>query len=82
MDVSSAENFYNLNQDFGNTEAGKWLAEHSSEYGFIIRYPEGKENITGYMYEPWHVRYVGTEVAKEIYSLGLSFEEYVQLVEE
>ena len=82
MDVSSAENLYNLNQDFGNTEAGKWLAEHSSEYGFIIRYPEGKENITGYMYEPWHVRYVGTEVAKDIYSLGLSFEEYVQLVEE
>ena len=82
MDVSSAENNYNLDQDYGETEAGKWLAEHSSEYGFIIRYPEGKETITGYMYEPWHVRYVGVDVAKDIYSLGLSFEEYVQLVEE
>lgn len=82
MDVSSAENSFNLNQDFGKTAAGKWLAEKSSEYGFIIRYPEGKESITGYMYEPWHVRYVGIDVAKDIHSLGLSFEEYVQLVEE
>ena len=82
MDVSSAENRYNLDQDFGETEAGKWLAKHSAEYGFIIRYPEGKENITGYMYEPWHVRYVGADVAKDIDSVGLSFEEYVQLVEE
>ncbi len=82
MDVSSIENSYNLDQNFGEVEAGKWLAKHCSEYGFIIRYPEGKENITGYMYEPWHIRYVGEDVAKDIYSLGLSFEEYVQLVEE
>lgn len=82
MDVSSAENSFNLNQDFGETKAGKWLAEHSPEYGFIIRYPEEKESITGYMYEPWHLRYVGIDVAKDIQSLGLSFEEYVQLVEE
>jgi LAS superfamily LD-carboxypeptidase LdcB len=52
----------------------KKLAEH----GFILRYPEGKEEITGYGYEPWHFRYVGVEVAKAISESGLTLEEYLQ----
>ena len=54
-----------------------WLAEHSWEYGFIVRYPEGKADITGILYEPWHFRYVGVELAKELYESGLCLEEYM-----
>ena len=63
---------------FADTEEGIWLAEHCAEYGFIIRFPAGKEAITGYMYEPWHIRYVGREVAEEIMAEpGLTLEEYL-----
>ena len=55
-----------------------WLAENAYRYGFILRYPEGKENITGINYEPWHYRYVGEECAGEIYREGLCLEEYLQ----
>lgn len=65
-----------LEQSFANTKEGKWLAEHCAEFGFIIRYPEGKEMYTGYIYEPWHVRYIGKEKAKIITESGLSLEEY------
>ncbi len=65
-----------LEQDFAYTEEGIWLAEHCAEFGFIIRYPEGKEMYTGYIYEPWHVRFVGKEKAKKITDSGLSLEEY------
>lgn len=53
---------------FGETPAGKWLASHAHEFGFILRYPKGKETITGYQYEPWHFRYVGPKVAKDVYN--------------
>lgn len=56
----------------------KWLAENAYQYGFILRYPQGKEDITGTAYEPWHYRYVGLEAAKEIYEQGICLEEYVQ----
>ena len=67
-----------LNTSFENTEEGKWLKENSYKYGFILRYPKGKEEITGYMYEPWHYRYVGRELATKLYSNGswLTIEEY------
>ena len=68
--------------DFGNCEAGIWLKEHSFEYGFILRYPEGKEDITKIQYEPWHYRYVGKEAAEFIYINDLSFEEFVDMVNE
>lgn len=58
---------------------GIWLAAHCAEYGFIIRYPQGKEEITGYMYEPWHVRYVGKALAAELTESGLTLEEYFGL---
>ena len=61
---------------FAYSAEGIWLAEHCHEYGFIIRYPAGKEYITGYMYEPWHVRYVGTELAGILHANGLTLEEY------
>ncbi len=65
-----------LEQSFANTKEGIWLAEHCADFGFIIRYPEGKEMYTGYVYEPWHVRYIGKEKAKIITETGLSLEEY------
>ncbi len=66
-----------IDDAFGDTEEAVWLAEHCAEYGFIIRFPEGKEDITGYKYEPWHIRYVGVEVAQEITDLGITLEEYL-----
>lgn len=55
-----------------------WLEENSWKYGFILRYPEGKTDITGITYEPWHYRYVGKQAAMEIHTMGLTLEEYVQ----
>ena len=53
-----------------------WLHQHCYEYGFILRYPKGKEDITGYAYERWHFRYVGKELAKTLHDNGLTLEEY------
>lgn len=53
-----------------------------AEYGFILRYPKGKEEITGYGYEPWHLRYVGTDAARKIMSMGITLEEYLELIKE
>ncbi len=68
-----------LEQSFGETKEGKWLKDNCWKYGFIIRYPKNKENITGYMYEPWHVRYLGKDVAKSVYDSGLCLEEYLEI---
>lgn len=65
-------------ESFGETEAGKWVASNAHKYGFIMRYPNGKEKITGYMYEPWHFRYVGKELAKKLTESGLTVEEYIE----
>ncbi len=65
----------------GSAEAD-WLTEHCPEYGFIIRFPEGKDKYTGYTYEPWHIRYLGTKLAKEITDSGLSLEEYLDITSE
>lgn len=66
---------------FGETEAGQWLQEHCAEYGFILRYPADKEDVTGVIYEPWHFRYVGTEAAVYIMEHGLCLEEFRALYE-
>ena len=63
-------------------EVYDWLAKHAHEYGFILRYPEGKEELTGISYEPWHFRYVGLEDAQKIYTQGICLEEYIQQKEE
>lgn len=69
-----------LDESYGQQPGAKWLAAHCAEYGFIIRYPEGKENLTGITYEPWHLRYVGKENAAYITSHQLTLEEYLELV--
>lgn len=61
-----------------NDEVYEWLAENAQEYGFILRYPEEKEMITGTSYEPWHYRYVGEEAAQEIFEKGICLEEYLE----
>jgi len=66
-----------LEQTFGDTEEGRWLADHAQEYGFIVHYLKGKEQQTGYSYEPWHIRYVGKELAEAVHASGLSLEEYL-----
>lgn len=65
-----------LEQDFQYDPAGQWLDKNCYKYGFIIRYPKGKESSTGYMYEPWHVRYIGVDLATKVTQSGLSLEEY------
>lgn len=67
-----------LDAGFADTEAGQWLSKNAWKYGFILRYPEGKEDITGYMYESWHYRYVGPLHAKLIKESGLCLEEYLE----
>ncbi|WP_243643749.1 M15 family metallopeptidase [Tepidibacillus fermentans] len=78
MDVSSSRVNFQLNERFGDTPEGRWLAEHAYEFGFIIRYPKGKEEITGYQYEPWHIRYVGKKPAKEMKEKQMTLEEYLE----
>ncbi len=69
----------NLEICFGDTPAGKWLAANAPNYGFIIRYPNGKTQVTGYQYEPWHIRYVGKELAVEIKAKNVTLEEFFGL---
>jgi len=71
-----------ISDEFKDTDEGKWVAENCHKYGFIIRYPEDKESITGYMYEPWHIRYLGTETATAVYESGLCLEEYLGITSE
>ncbi len=71
-----ADTYLNLDEGFADTSAGKWLAGHCAEYGFILRYPKGKEYITSIEFEPWHFRYVGKEAAKVIMEEELCLEEF------
>ena len=66
-----------LTSEFGETDAGKWLVDNAHKYGFILRYPEGKEAITGYMYESWHFRYLGVDLATKVKKSNLTLEEYL-----
>lgn len=77
MDVTSPDIGYKLTVEFGETDEGQWVQQHAAEYGFIIRYPKGKKEITQYQYEPWHLRYVGQDAAEEIMQKGLTLEEYL-----
>ena len=79
MDVSCNANGCELTKAFAQTAEGQWLAANSYKYGFIIRYPENKQEITGYTYEPWHVRYVGKRLAKYLYRHQLTLEEYYEI---
>ncbi len=76
MDITSHSVGLQLTQDFGEVEEGIWIKENAHKHGFIIRYLQGKEEITGYEYEPWHLRYVGVDAATYIFENGLTLEEF------
>lgn len=66
-----------IDDSFADTAEGKWVAQNCYKYGFIIRYPKSKESVTGYKYEPWHLRYLGTDTAAAVYNSGQCLEEYL-----
>lgn len=76
LDIVDMNNQH-LDRSQEDTPVQRWLMAHSWEYGFILRYPSGKSDITGIIYEPWHYRYVGRSAAREIYQSGLCLEEYL-----
>lgn len=78
IDLSTVGLDYELLQDFGNTPEGIWMKNNGHKFGFILRFPEDKTHITGYSYEPWHFRYLGVDLATEVYESGLSLEEFFQ----
>ncbi|QYH34697.1 D-alanyl-D-alanine carboxypeptidase family protein [Salinibacterium sp. M195] len=80
IDVSASPANCSLEQCFAATPQAQWLAENGWKHGFTLRYPEGKTDITGYAYEPWHMRYVGKELAAELHSTGIqTLEEFFGL---
>lgn len=81
IDITCEAMNFQLDDTFFDTVEGKWVSENAHRFGFIIRYPKGKESITGYQYEPWHLRYVGKTLATEIYESQLTMEEYFEQLE-
>ena len=77
VDLGDYAEKYLLKSDFANTKLFQWLEKNSYKYGYILRYPKGKESITGYKFHPWSFRYVGKKLALEIYESGLTFDEFV-----
>ncbi len=78
VDLSSASVGYELTEAFGRTPEGRWLAERAHEFGFVLSYPEGREQVTGYAYEPWHLRWVGRETAAAVHASGLTLTEFLR----
>ncbi len=78
---SIVNKYASLHENYDQTAEFRWFSAHAHEYGFILRYRKGDEDITGYNYEPWHYRYVGIEVATEIYNRDITFEEYIEDLE-
>jgi D-alanyl-D-alanine carboxypeptidase len=81
IDIISEDWFiYNddYTRDFDQTPEFRWLSENSWRFGFILRYPDGKEDITGFIYEPWHYRFIGHEKAELIFNSGLTLEEFIE----
>ena len=79
LDIIDNSN-WNLDQSQERTKTQQWLMAHSWEYGWILRYPNGKTDFTGIIYEPWHYRYVGREIAAELHELDMCLEEYLQML--
>ncbi|HEV7759454.1 MAG TPA: M15 family metallopeptidase [Acidimicrobiales bacterium] len=77
MDVTGSDGACPAEPCFAGTPEARWLADHAADHGFVIRYPEGAEAITGYRYEPWHLRYVGVDVARDVVRLGVTLDEYL-----
>lgn len=81
MDITAESVNFQLTTEFGDTEEGIWVAKHAHEHGFVIRYPKGKESITQYDYEPWHLRYVGIKAATVMYNNNETLEEYLSVTQ-
>jgi D-alanyl-D-alanine carboxypeptidase len=79
VDVLSVRDPVDMDDSFGDTPEGKWLAANAPAYGFVVSYPKGSQPITGYVYEPWHIRYVGVPLAQEITASGLTLTQYLPL---
>lgn len=77
FDICDIERRYYLKESFGESKEGIWLAENAHRFGFILRYPKDKTHITGFIYEPWHFRYVGIDHATKIYEREITLEEYL-----
>lgn len=80
VDISRTDRAHYLEESFGSDPAGLWLKDNAYKYGFIVRYPQGKEAVTGYRYEPWHLRYVGPELSQELYSKNTTMEEFFNVL--
>lgn len=80
LDLTTTDVNNRLSEQFGSTLVGVWLAQNSYKYGFVLSYPQGKENITGYKYEPWHFRYVGIDTATAIKNSGLTSREFLKTI--
>ncbi|MEI6237834.1 MAG: M15 family metallopeptidase [Candidatus Saccharibacteria bacterium] len=76
VDIGISGGNCSLQSCFGDTAVGQWLAANGAKYGFIVRYPKGKDAITGYQYEPWHLRYLGTEIARAVEATGKTLDEF------
>ena len=72
------ESYQNLDEGQENTKVQKWLMQNSWRYGFILRYPTDKSSVTGIIYEPWHYRYLGRDMARDVYESGLCLEEFLK----
>ena len=79
VDIGNADGTCALEACFEATPAGAWAAENAHRYGFVIRYPAGRETVTGFAYEPWHLRFVGTDLANELHKTGRTLEEFAGL---
>lgn len=82
MDFAAPDNGWALVESFADTAPGQWLAEHAHEYGFALSYPRDGEAITGYIFEPWHYRYVGLEAAEAWHESGLTLIEFLEQLQE
>ncbi|UUZ86150.1 M15 family metallopeptidase [Paenibacillus sp. P26] len=80
VDLSGKDGKCAATDCFDGTAEAKWIAAHSAEYGFILRYPKGAEELTGYQYEPWHIRYVGRQAALDMVKNGWVLEQYLDAV--
>lgn len=79
VDVGNQDGSCDLDICFGTTQFGKWLSVNAASYGFIIRYPDGRQTDTGYQYEPWHLRFIGTPLAVQVQSSGQTLDQYFNI---
>ena len=77
VDLGSADFGWDLTEGFGATPSGQWLQQNAADYGFALSYPDGKEAITGYAYEPWHFRYIGVDAAQDLVASGLTLNQFL-----